>query len=74
LTDFPIEEDLRLWCLRVKIMAMLVTQIAAHSLPVHKDFQHESDQFIQDGSSVILRNGTYAMLLEAPFLSYMTHV
>jgi hypothetical protein len=55
-------------------MAMLVTHIAAHSLPVHKDFQHESDKFIQDGSSVILRNGTYAMLSEAPFLLYMTHV
>lgn len=55
-------------------MAMLVRQIAAHSLPVHKDVQQESDQFIQDGSSVLLRNGTYAMLLEAPFLLYMTHV
>lgn len=71
MTDFLTKEDLRLWCLTVKIMAMLVRQIAANSLPVHKDLQHESDQFIQDRNSVVLRSGTYAMLLEALFLLYI---
>jgi hypothetical protein len=42
-----------------------------HILYLHEDFQHESDQFIQDRSSVVLRSGTYAMLLEALFILYI---